>query len=115
MQALRDHLQRMHNANYIVSRWEFEVGDILNIEFEPHPAILIFPWSALERNLATQINKLEAAHYGSGARCYVEYGISTIVNFIKDYKIESNCHECKGTGYYYPLIGEREPCQTCQK
>ncbi len=105
----------MHNANYIVSKWALEVGDILNIRFESHPVILTFPCSTLERNLATLINKLEATHYGSGDRCYTECGISTIVNFIKDYKIESNCRECKGTGFYYPLVGEREPCLTCRK
>ena len=27
--------------------------------------------------------------------------------------IKSECTDCKGTGYYYPLIGPRERCQTC--
>lgn len=40
-----------------------------------------------------------------------DHGVHGVLN---ESKPQSSCSECKGTGYYTPLVGPREPCKTCQ-
>lgn len=45
--------------------------------------------------------------------CPVYNAGSTRGVFAPGVAVITNCKDCKGTGYYQPFIGPREPCQTC--
>lgn len=109
MKALREHLQRMHNINLVVESYYY-AGLVLEIRFKNYGSIVPYPYSPVELNLESELDLLSGRGLTAGHRLFKEYGLFTRVAI--DRKDSKDCPDCKD-GYYYPLIGSREPCRRC--
>ncbi len=81
MKALRDHLQRMHNKNWIVQEYRI-VGDSLIIDFREQDPDRTLLDSERERDLAGVITNLEIRGFHTSGD-FVEVSSHTVVHLLK--------------------------------
>ncbi len=111
---------KYQDSNWIPTNlYSTDLGEIIRKAQECSKDSIAYGMTAVvEANTNHHLHVVQFPSGGGGNPCYVNPGYSKQVTAAMQHKTElvkvspKTCPDCKD-GFYYPLIGSKEPCPTC--